>query len=105
MALSHNDKYERGEEVRRKMRGKKKLRGRNLQPFYQKHIFWPQFCDVVGSYANFFNLIFLFLTMGICNTIILFSKYFSQNGKISPPRKKKKKKKKPSEKGKNSYFH
>jgi hypothetical protein len=38
MALGHNDnKYERGEEVRRKMRErkkKKKLGGRNLQRFY-----------------------------------------------------------------------
>jgi hypothetical protein len=46
-----------------------------------------------------------FLDKGNLQHNILFSKYFSQNGKISPPRKKKKKKKKPSEKGKNSYFH
>jgi hypothetical protein len=43
MALGHNDKYERGEEVRRKMREKKKLGGRNLQPFYKKSIFGPNF--------------------------------------------------------------
>jgi hypothetical protein len=43
MALGHNDKYERGEEVRRKMRGekKKKLGGRNLQRFYKKLFLAP----------------------------------------------------------------
>jgi hypothetical protein len=34
-----------------------------------------------------------FWTKGICNTNILFSKYFSQNGKKIPPREKKKKEK------------
>jgi hypothetical protein len=55
MALGHNDTYERGAEVRRKMREKEeKLGGRNLQRFYKKNKIWPQFCEVVGSCANFF---------------------------------------------------
>jgi hypothetical protein len=47
MALGHNDKYERGEEVRRKMRGEKKKKkvGRKefCSVFIKKYIFGPNF--------------------------------------------------------------
>jgi hypothetical protein len=110
MALGHNDKYERGEEVRRKMRGEKKKKKSweegILQRFYKKKYFWPQFCDVVGSCANFFNLIFhffwriFFFDKGNLQYNILFSKYiFTKWKKKILHQKRKRKKKKPSEKG------
>lgn len=84
---------------------KKKLGGRNLQQrFYKNNYFWPQFCDVVGSSANFFIRIFFFLanvfwTKGICNTISFSQNIFHKMEKKNSPPRKKRKKKKPSEKG------